>query len=42
MFLENVPIWYGENFVIKKVKNTRLQTYVISDLKGEESVSMFY
>ena len=31
-----VPNWSEEVFVIKKVKNTVLWTYVISDLKGEE------
>ena len=28
-------------FVIKKVKNTVLWTYVVSDLNGEEIVGMF-
>ena len=28
-----VPNWSEEDFVIKKVKNTELWTYVISDLK---------
>ena len=28
--------------MIKKVKNTVLQTYVISDFKGEEILSTFY
>ena len=28
--------------VIKKVKNTMLWTYVISDFKGEEIVGRFY
>ena len=42
IFLQNVPIWSGEVFVIKKVKNTVLQTYVISDFKGEEILSTFY
>ena len=31
-----------EVFVIKKVKNTVLWTYIISDLNGEEIVGMFY
>ena len=31
-----VPNWSGKIFVIKKVKNTVLWTYVISDLKGKE------
>ena len=34
---------YSEKvFVIKKVKNTVLWTYIISDLKGEDIVGMFY
>ena len=37
-----VPNWSGEVFVIKKVKNTVLWTYVISDLHGEEIVGTFY
>ena len=36
------PNWSEEVFVIKKVKNIVLWTYVISDLKGEEIVGMFY
>ena len=28
--------------MIKKIKNIILRTYVISDLKGEESVGTFY
>ena len=39
---EYVPNWSEEVFVITKVKNTVLWTYVISDLKGEEIVGMFY
>ena len=35
------PNWSEEVFVIKKVKNTVPQTYVISDLKGEEFVGTF-
>ena len=35
MFLQNV-------FVIKEVRKTVLRTYVISDLKGEETAGMFY
>ena len=34
--------WSEELFMIKKVKNTVLWTYVISDLNGEEFVLMFY
>ena len=33
-----VPNWSEEVFVIKKVKNTVLWTYTISDLNGEEIV----
>ena len=35
------PIWPEEVFVIKKVKNTVPWTYVINDLKGEETVENF-
>ena len=34
--------WSEEVFVIKKVKNTVLQTYVINDLNGEKFVGTFY
>ena len=37
-----VPNWSEKVFVIKKVKNIVPWTYVISDIKGEESVGMFY
>ena len=37
-----VPNWSKEVIVIKKVKNTVSWTYVISDLKGEKIVWMFY
>ena len=37
-----VPNWYGEVFVITKVKNTVLWTCVISALKGEEIFETFY
>ena len=37
-----IPNWSEEVFVIKKVKNTVLWTYVISDLKGKEIVGTFY
>ena len=33
-----VPDWFEEVFVIKKVKNTVLWTYVIGDLKDKEIV----
>ena len=35
------PNW-SEVFVIKKVKNTVPQTYVINDLNGEEILGTFY
>ena len=37
-----VPNWSEKGFVIKKVKNTVLWTYVFGDLKGEEIVGIFY
>ena len=37
-----MPIWSEEVFVIKKVKNTVLWTYVINDLNGEEIIGTFY
>ena len=36
-----VPNW-SEAFMITKVKNTVLWTYVTSHLKGEEIVGTFY
>ena len=36
------PNWSEEVFVIKKVKNTILWTYVIIDLNGEEITGTFY
>ena len=36
------PNWSEDVFVIKKVKNTVLWTYVINDLNGEESTETFY
>ena len=36
------PNWSEEDFVIIKVKNTVLWTYIISDLNGEEVVGTFY
>ena len=36
------PNWSEEVFVIKKVKNTVPQTYVINDLKDEEIIGTFY
>ena len=35
------PNWSEEVFVIKKVKNTVLWTYVINDLNGEEIMGTF-
>ena len=37
-----IPTWSEEVLVIKKFSNTALWTYVISDLKGEETVLAFY
>ena len=37
-----IPNWSEEVFVITKVKNTVLWTYVISDLKNKEIVGTFY
>ena len=37
-----VPNWPEEVFVIIKVKNTVMWTYVISDLNGQEIFGMFY
>ena len=37
-----VPNWSEEGFVITKVKNTMLWTYVISDLSGGQVVETFY
>ena len=34
--------WSEKEFMIKKVKNTVLWTYVINDLNGEEIVWMIY
>ena len=36
------PNWSELVFVTKKVKNTMPWTYIISDLKGENIVGMFY
>ena len=36
------PNWSEEIFVIKKVKNTVMWTYVINDLNGEEITGTFY
>ena len=37
-----MPNWSEEVFIIKKVKNTILWTYVINDLIGEEIIGTFY
>ena len=37
-----MPNWSEEVFVIEKVKNTVLWTYVINDLNGEEITGTFY
>ena len=37
-----MPNWSEEIFVIKKVKNTVLWTYIINDLNGEEIIGAFY
>ena len=37
-----MPNLSEEVFVIKKVKNTVLWTYVINDLNGEEIIGTFY
>ena len=39
---EYAPNWFEEVFVIKKVKNTVLWTYVIMDLNSEDIVGTFY
>ena len=36
------PNWFKEIFVIKKVRNTILWTYVINDLNGEQIIGTFY
>ena len=37
-----MPNWSEEIFIIKKIKNTVLWTYVINDLNGEEIIGAFY
>ena len=37
-----MPNWSEEAFVIKKVKNTVPQTYVINDANGAEIIGTFY
>ena len=36
------PNWSEEGFVITKVKNTVLWTYVINDLNGDEIIGTFH
>ena len=41
VFAENyIPNW-SEVFMVKRVENAVLQTYVISDLNGEENIGTF-
>ena len=37
-----MPNWSEEIFIIKKIKNTVLWTYVVNDLNGEEIIVTFY
>ena len=37
-----IPNWFKEVFVIKKVKDTVLWTYLIKYLNGEEIIGFFY
>ena len=37
-----MPNWSEEIFVISKIKNTVLWTYVLNDLNGEEIIGNFY
>ena len=39
---EYTPNWFEQVFVVKKVKNTGLWTYVINDFNGEEIIGTFY
>ena len=39
---EYTPNWSEEVFVIKKIKNTVLWTYVVNDLNGEEINGTFH
>ena len=36
------PNWSEEVFIVSKIKNTVLWTYVVSDLNGEEITGRFY
>ena len=43
IFLKGYTLnWSEEVFVIKKVKNTVLRTYVIDDINSEEIIGTFY
>ena len=37
-----MPNWSEEIFIIKKIKNTVLWTYVLIDLNGEDIIGTFY
>ena len=37
-----MPNWSEEVFIISKIKNTALWTYIINDLNGEEIIGTFY
>ena len=37
-----MPNWSEEIFVIKKIENTVLWTYIINDLNGEQIIGTFY
>ena len=37
-----MPNWSEEFFIINKIKNTVVQTYIIKDLNGEEFIGTFY
>ena len=37
-----MPNWSEEKFIIKKIKNTVLWTYILNDLNGEEIIGTFY
>ena len=39
---EYMPNWLEEIFIIKKIKNTVLWTYVLNDLNSEEIIGTFY
>ena len=37
-----MPNWSEEVFIVSKIKNTVLWTYIINDLNGEEIIGTFY